>query len=269
MNYHSNEWIMDRVQEHYNEALTIVPEDRIVCLMLCGAQNYGLETEKSDIDTRLVLTPSFYDIVMNKQPISTTHIRANEEHIDLKDLRLMLNTLRKQNLNFLECLFTPYYLINHMYEDEWNCLLEEREAIAHYDPVKAVKSMWGLSHKKYEQLENNSPSHAIEIAKYGYSAKELHHLLRIEEYLERYINGESYEDCLLSNMPDFLKEVKLGKAFDLKEARTKAITAINHIDAMCNQFLEYEWHINEDVDKSLDGVQYEIMKIAIKKEIGD
>ena len=34
MNYHSNEWIMDRVQEHYNEALTIVPEDRIVCLML-------------------------------------------------------------------------------------------------------------------------------------------------------------------------------------------------------------------------------------------
>lgn len=69
-------------------------------------------------------------------------------------------------------------------------------------------------------------------------------------------------------MPDFLKEVKLGKAFDLKEARTKAITAINHIDAMCNQFLEYEWPINEDVDKSLDGVQYEIMKIAIKKEIG-
>lgn len=30
MNFHSDEWIMDRVQEHYNEALEHFPEDRIV-----------------------------------------------------------------------------------------------------------------------------------------------------------------------------------------------------------------------------------------------
>ena len=30
MNYHSDEWIMDRVREHYNEALEHFPEDRIV-----------------------------------------------------------------------------------------------------------------------------------------------------------------------------------------------------------------------------------------------
>lgn len=34
MNYHSDEWIMDRIREHYNDALEYFPEDRIVCLVL-------------------------------------------------------------------------------------------------------------------------------------------------------------------------------------------------------------------------------------------
>lgn len=269
MNYHSDDYIMNRVQGHYDEALTMFPENRIVCLMLCGAQNYGLETEKSDVDTRLILVPSFRDIAMNKQPISTTHVRKNNEHIDLKDLRTMLNTLRKQNLNFLECLFSPYCIINPLYQDEWNVMILNREEIAHYNPVKAVKSMWGLSHKKYEQLENNSPSHEEDIKKYGYSPKELHHLLRIQEYLGRYINNEPYEDCLKSNIPEFLKEIKLGTAFNLEEARAEAYHAIRNIDSMCNNFLKYEWPKNPDVDTLLDDVQYEIMKIAIKEEIGE
>lgn len=39
MNYHSDQWIMDRVQEHYNEALESFQKDRIVCLVLQGSQN--------------------------------------------------------------------------------------------------------------------------------------------------------------------------------------------------------------------------------------
>ena len=57
------------------------------------------------------------------------------------------------------------------------------------------------------------------INKYLYNPKQLHHLLRVEEYIERYINGESYEKCLQSKMPDFLKQVKLGASFDLDAAR--------------------------------------------------
>ena len=77
MNFHSDKWIMDRVQEHYNESLEYFPEDRIVCLVLQGSQNYGLDTPSSDIDTKLIITPTFEDIAMNRQAISTTHIRTD------------------------------------------------------------------------------------------------------------------------------------------------------------------------------------------------
>lgn len=268
MNYHSDNWIMDGVREHYNEALEYFPEDRIVGIFYQGSGNYGLDTPTSDIDTKLIITPTFEDIAMNRQPISTTHIRADDSHTDWKDIRLMLQTFRKCNLNFLEILFSPYCIINSLYAEEWNRLIENNELIANYDPCKAVKTMRGLARRKYEQMEHESPSHHDDIEKFGYSPKELHHLLRIEEYVERYINGVSYQDCLISEKANYLINVKRG-CYTLGDARLIAKAAIDHIEKMCNKFLEDEWPINKDIDALLDGVQYEIMKIAIKKEISD
>ena len=91
-----------RVKEHYNEALEYFPEDKIVGIFLQGSQNYQLDTEFSDVDTKLIIVPTFTEIAMNKQPLSTTHVRENDEHIDFKDIRLYINTFRKQNINFLE-----------------------------------------------------------------------------------------------------------------------------------------------------------------------
>lgn len=267
MNYHSNEWIMERVREHYNEALEYFPEDRIVGIFYQGSGNYGLDTPTSDVDTKLIVTPTFHELAMNKQPVSTTHVRANDEHIDFKDVRLYIQTFRKQNLNFLEILFTPYAIINPLYKAEWDRLVEARELITHYDPVRAIKSMQGVAYTKYKQLENESPSHMESIDKFGYSPKELHHLFRVREYITRYINGEPYSSCLISNIPTYLKAVKNGH-FTLEEARWRAKSAIDHIDQMREDFLK---NCNNTVDESvntlLDDVQYNIMKIAIEKEI--
>ena len=269
MNYHSDEWIMDRVREHYNEALEHFPEDRIVGIVLQGSQNYGLETMYSDVDTKLIITPTFEDIAMNRQPISTTHIRADNSHTDWKDIRLMLKTFRSCNLNFLEILFSKYRIINPLYAEEWYRLIQNNELIANYNPCKAVKTMQGLARRKYEQMEHESPSHHDDIEKYGYSPKELHHLLRIEEYIERYISGESYADCLHTKKAAYLSGVKL-EPFHLDAARTIAEHAIHHVDKMYDDFIvENSMGVNKDVDELLDNVQYNIMKIAIKKEIGD
>ena len=95
--------VMDRLREHYEEAKLHFPEDRIVGIFLQGSQNYGLDTEFSDVDTKLVVVPTFEQLAMNApSPVSTTHIRANDEHIDFKDVRLMLQLFKKQNMNFLE-----------------------------------------------------------------------------------------------------------------------------------------------------------------------
>jgi predicted nucleotidyltransferase len=98
--------IMKRVQEHYDEALQYFPEEQIVGIFLQGSQNYDLDYEGSDVDTKLIVVPSFKDICLNRKPISTTHVRENNEHIDWKDVRKYVEEFRKQNLNFLEILFT-------------------------------------------------------------------------------------------------------------------------------------------------------------------
>lgn len=268
MNYHSDKWIMDCVREHYDEALEYFPEDRIVGIYYQGSGNYGLDYEGSDVDTKLIVTPTFKDIAMNKNPVSTTHIRANEEHIDWKDIRLYVQTFRKQNLNFLEILFTPYKILNPFYEEQWNRLIEAREDIAHYSPVQAIKSMRGIAKEKYFAMEHHYPSRMEWINKYLYDPKQLHHLLRVEEHIERYINGVPYEKCLISETPKYLVEVKKG-LYNLEEARTHANDAIEHIDLLCDDFLKNEHMVDTKIDTLLDDVQYEIMKIAIKKEIGD
>ena len=269
MNYHSDQWIMGHVNDHYNEAREYFSEHKMIYLALAGSQNYGVDTEKSDVDTKLILTPSFQRIAMNQSPISTTHVRANNSHTDWKDIRLMFKTFRQQNLNFLECLFTPYYVLNPMYEKEWSTLLEHREEIARYNLPKAISSMRGIAHRKYDMMEKDLPSHKDDLIKYGYSPKELHHLLRVNEYIGRYIDGESYANCLISNQPDYLKAVKLGY-HNLEQARVIANWSISCIDKMCDKYLETcSKEVDKDVDSLLDDVQYNIMKIAIKKEIGD
>lgn len=269
MNFHSDQYIMDRVREHYNEALEYFPEDRIVAIVLQGSQNYGLETMYSDVDTKLIVAPTFEDIAMNRQPISTTHIRADNSHTDWKDIRLMLKTFRSCNLNFLEILFSPYSIVNPLYAEEWNRLIQDNELIANYNPCKAIKTMCGIASRKYELMEHESPSHHDDIEKFGYSPKELHHLFRVEEYIERYISGEPYADCLLTNQSDYLKSVKQG-CYTLGDARWMAKVAIDHINRMCDDFIaKNDIDVNTDIDYLIDDVQYNIMKIAIKKEIGD
>lgn len=259
--------IMNRVQDHFEESLTMFDESRIVGIFLQGSQNYGLQIPTSDVDTKLIVTPTFDEVVLNKKPISTTHVRANNEHIDLKDIRLMLATFRKQNLNFIEILFTPYFIVNPTFADEWGRLQAQKEKIAHYSPYNAVKTMKGIAMEKYHAMEHEYPSKLEVLAKYGYDPKQLHHLLRVKEYLQRYINGESYEDCLRPRNPEYLIAVKQGY-FNLDEARIAADSAIANVTATADAFCEKVGKtFDTEVDTLLDDVQYNIVKTALKGEI--
>lgn len=270
-NFHTDEWIMARLAEHYEEAKEHFDESRIVGIFIQGSQNYGLDYEGSDIDTKLIVTPTFEDIAFNKKPVSTTHVRANNEHIDFKDIRLYIETFRKQNLNFLEILFTPYKIVNPQYEQWWNRLVENREAIAHYDFHRAIKTMKGIALEKFHAMEHKYPSKIEIIERYGYDSKQLHHLLRVEEYLRRYIEGHSYEECLIPTEETAiqLRRIKEDNGFlNLADARIVADEAMLKIEKMCDNALEiFEDRRLREVDKLLDRVQYDIMKFAVTMEL--
>lgn len=259
---------MQRVFEHYDEALEYFPKDNIVGIFLQGSQNYHLDTEFSDVDTKLVVTPTLDEICFNRAPHSTTHVRANDEHIDFKDIRLMLQTFRKQNLNFLEILFTDYKIINSKYADIWDTLVEHREDIAHYNPYLAIKAMKGVALEKFHAMEHHYPAKELVLAQYGYDPKQLHHLLRIESFLRRYIENYTYEECMLPSDDEYLKEVKLGK-YNLTDARIVADQAMTAIEQLCSPFTkETYWNkSNQEVEELLDWAQGSIIKRSLSNEL--
>jgi predicted nucleotidyltransferase len=270
MNFHSDEWIMNQVREHYDEALEHFPTDRIVGIFYQGSGNYGLDAPNSDVDTKLIVTPTLDDIIFNQKPVSTTHIRENDAHIDFKDVRLMFQTFRKCNLNFTEILFTQYKIINPLYKEQWDRVAANNELIARYNEVAAVKTMKGIAMEKYHAMEHRYPSKIEIIDKYGFDCKQTHHLFRVEECLRRFINGECYADCLISQQAEYLKNVKTHGYLSLDEARVLATESLERISEMADRFREeHAEETNVEVDRLLDDVQREIMLIAIKKELNN
>ena len=261
--------VMKRVREHYEEALQHFPKHQIVGCFLQGSQNYGLDYEGSDVDTKLIVVPSFADICLNRKPISTTHVRENNEHIDLKDVRLYMETFRKQNLNFLEILFTPYFSINSLYYDQWERLMQNREAIAHMNPYRAVKSMKGVALEKFHAMEHRYPTKADIIDKYGHDGKQTSHLIRVDDYLTRYIAGEDYESCLYPT-PSLVPRILAYKnqEIPLEEARAEAREVLAHTEAIADEFCaKHADEENVDCRMLLEDVSYNIMKIATLKEL--
>lgn len=267
MNYHTEKWIMDKMHEHFKEAMEYFPYHQIVGIFYQGSGNYGLDTENSDVDTKLVLLPTLKEIALNKKAVSTTHIRANEEHIDFKDARFMLQTFKKQNVNFLEILFTPYKIINPEYLSIWNLLVYNAEKIARYDPVRCLKSMRGIALEKYHAMEHRYPNKIATIDKYGYDPKQLHHLVRIEEFLQRFLNNEPFADCLISEQADFLKDLKYDNILNLDCARLQAEESLEHIERMYVAASEAlaDTKPNEEVDELLESVQFQLIERNLTK----
>ena len=147
-------------------------------MFVAGSNNYGLDDSSSDLDTKAIVLPHFVDIVRSKQWVTDTIINADDSHTEVKDIRNMFDCYKKQNVNFLETLFTKYYYLNPDYTGEWlGAIVKNREKIAHYDECRAIKAMYGNMLTKYKNMYKSMPHSAAEIEQYGYALKDYHHLL--------------------------------------------------------------------------------------------
>lgn len=204
--------ILERVSEHAEYIEKQLPDYPRIFTALQGSQNYGLADAESDVDTKTLVLPVFEELVFAKKRMSTTlEVAPTIEHADVKDVREMFTCFRKQNINFLEILFTPYVDVNPTFEEHYLSLHEAREEIAHLNPYQALRSMIGCLMEKYHAFDHPYPSIAWKIEKYRYDPKQLHHMLRFKEFLIRFfVDGDPYEDCLLPKHPSNLLAVKRG-----------------------------------------------------------
>lgn len=253
---------------HFLDCKKKFKDNQIIMLALTGSQNYDLATEASDLDTKLTVLPSIEDIMFNKPAISTTHIRENQEHIDFKDLRLMFPTLLKQNVNYVEQLFSSQYIVNLDYEKEIESLFDIKEDIARFCPSKCIKTMFGIAMNKQSRVFRTLPEKENIIETYGYNPKEMLQLLRIEEFMRRYINGEPFADCLKTQQREFLLRVKSGSYFNSKEILEMLNESVAHVEEMKENFLNtYEATYIPGVQIVLYDIQKRIMMKYLKNVI--
>ena len=263
-------YIHNRVFEHY-KYLTENYDYDVIYLGLQGSQNYELDVYddeyKSDIDTKAIILPSFEDFVYNKKPVSKTIILPNNEHIDVKDIRVMFDTFKKQNINFIEILFTDYHLINSKYGEYIEELLKNAELIAHLNYNQALKCMAGMSMEKLKALQHPYPTIIDKIEKYGYDPKQLHHILRMNDFIRKYIAGKPYKEFLIPTNKNFLIGVKKGK-LSCEDALhfSKYFDEQTHLMAK-NNLIEGKDIPNQEAINLLDELKYKILKKKFKEDL--
>lgn len=265
------EYILCGLERHLNEFKKCYPNLELFCLVLQGSQNYGLDLYtdeyKSDIDTKVIVIPSLEEIVMNKKPISTTHICPNNEHIDIKDIRLYFDNFKKQNVNFLEILFSNFYIINEKYHDLWDELVADRELVAHYNINQALRCMAGMSMEKKKALCHPYPTLIEKIEKYGYDGKQLHHIIRMNNFIFAYGEGKPYEECLkyLPNKEEMMK-AKLNQ-YSLEDALQMAEDFDIDTKNLKDKYLKPQDEINKEALDLLNKIQYNVIKRKLKEDI--
>ena len=156
-----------KVSEQYNAIMTV----------LVGSQNYDLDTEKSDFDTFTFVLPSLRDVATLREPISTT--KEDElGHINIKDIRLALNLLKKTSPNSVECFSFKHAVTVRKYDDILRRL--NNPFILRCDTRHMMAAIGGIAHQLSKR--NMTPG------------KRLSHLLRIHCMVSKYF--DIYADLL-------------------------------------------------------------------------
>lgn len=203
--------IIHHLQEHLDYSLKQYNNPDWFGIFLVGSQNYGLADEQSDIDSKLLVLPKWEDICKNKTPVSHTIEFPDGSCCDVKDLREYFKVFRKQNINFVEILFTDYFIINPKYDFIWLQLKEHAEELAHMNRFRTVKCVQGTAHVKARKLKDFST----------FNEKDYSTILRLYYFLLEYVRGTPYKKCIYLE-PGIRKRI-------LKKKRTKI-----HKDDWCN-----------------------------------
>lgn len=235
------ETIEARLQEHLSEAMVNENISDWFVIASNGSMNYGLDNEDSDIDSKLLTVPSLKKLIENKRD-NTTHIMSdNGEHVEVKDVVIYMNTILKQNINFVETLFAKAVIVNPRYQNDWEMLYENRELIARYDTKRAVKCMYGMMVQKRKDMETWTEARAKSFHEFGYDTKSLHHLVRLHYFLQHYIvDGWSYEDCLTKRDDaeyKILMDTKSGNILQASFIKAKSSVGGIRASALADEYL--------------------------------
>lgn len=271
------ERIMKRVQEHYDYLQSLGYE--VVCVCLQGSQNYGLDEYSdeymSDIDTKAIVLPPLDDFIAASPPVSKVVIMDNNEHAEVKDIRVMFEMFKKANISYIELLFTDFKIINPEWAEFIEPLFANRELISKYNRNQFLRCIAGMAYEKRKALCHPYPTIKDKIDKYGYDGKQLHHIARLYEFLTRFNNGESIENCFKSNNREELMMYKKqmnadGSVLSAEDAAKIADELVSRITALKDYMIDhYHIKVKSTAIEILDEIKYNIIKEMLRRELNE
>lgn len=231
--------------------------------MLYGSQNYGLESESSDVDTKTMCIPTLAVLARTGKPLSTEYTMPDGSLDNTKDLREMFQNYLKGNINFVETLYTPYYCCDENFTQEYGALRLMRDRIANARPVKLVHMAGGMAEQKYVAFNKPFAGKKEVLDKYGYDPKQLHHQYRLLCFIENYLANMDFQSALLCCHKQ-VNHLLYNKVMLLKT------DPLNYTEA-CKLREEFRERINEMVDSAAkrlpedngyDAVEYQLNHLA-------
>ena len=229
----------------------------VVMTVLIGSQNYGLDTENSDIDTFSFILPSAADLTVAATPKSG-EFEVEDGKCMYKDIRLALNLLKKTSPNSVECFLGKYRYYNPVYASILETYLDN-EAISNYmihcNYSHMLYSMAGMAH---QLTKRNMPA-----------GKRYSHALRLYSMSDTFLDSIQ-SDYLLELLPRYYQD-----AFDAKRDVTGELdTYYNHMceciaELMdkrrdCFEMTEYKREIERKGLDFIESLQKELMHYYIK-----
>lgn len=252
MNFHSDEWVMARIQDHY-DAMEEKYGNRLIGVFCVGSTNYGLDVETSDVDSKALVLPTLEEISLLKEPTSETYKLYDSEQIDIKDIRLAIKLWKKQSINMLEVLFTKYFIVNPRFEQIWNEIKEEADEIARYDMNKAMNSMGGMAHTRYKMwlkaLDNGKRD-----------GKSLVHIVRMYRMINKYNRGTKFSNLLYQPDGEYFERLRNGDLSPEEEYDTVDL-CMDDIDWVLNRMKER--YPDENIEFFLNDKLLEFMRMVV------
>lgn len=238
--------IYQAIEEHKHMILAAgFKEENLLGVFLYGSQNYRTETENSDVDTKAIIIPTFEELVF-KRPISRELVLPNNEHCEVKDIREMVSNFRKQNINFIEILYTDYCWINPKYMEVWDkYFLSMREKISHYDRQKCVNS---ISHQALHTIRQNRND-----------GKKISNGLRLQEFLSLYTCGFEYMDCLIP-MGKIRKTIMELKNGEITYSDKEIDDMIDFFENILKKDFQSSEKLRQEVDKNFNEAIIKLIK---------
>ena len=243
--------LMTKIMNHKEAVSKKYPEYQILGIFLYGSQNYNIATDKSDVDTKAIIIPTVEQLAF--KPMRTKTIEFDDGgHCEIMSIVHWVENLKKQNVNFVETLFTQYRWINPFYLNKWKeTFLEKREDIANYDKDRMVKS---ICHQAINTLSR-------------YDGKSLANGYRFRYFLYNKLKGADYLKCIKVPNPlnEYLIELKLDKTIGLESER-KAL--VDWFDMVKDQIYYTDEAKKAVLDKEIAKITLSFIdEVEIKKKL--